>query len=249
MVLRHKWMKLTQNKDDAFTVFMTREKGSRRAADVANINTDQLVAHVILAGCHNQELLKKLLEIPEDELHEQKIKEVADKFEVLKTTTKGLNKDNEDKVSGGGRVQQIKGKEGYRCFKCQKEGHMSDKCKTPRAQLKCSHCKTTGRHNTIDFCKEKQQEKLIAEAEKDTAKANKVEGRDDLPTGDKEKEGKANRVRAVEEEEDTDSNEDGQEPFANQCLAEEDHNCSARESLKPALATGVDPGRVSAGDP
>ena len=61
---------------------------------------------------------------------------------------------------------------------------MMDQCKTPEAQLKCSHCNTTGNHNTSDFCKEKQQEKVKGDAEKDTAKANKVEGRDGSPTGD-----------------------------------------------------------------
>ena len=77
-----------------------------------------------------------------------------------------------------------------------------DQCKTPETQLKCSHCKTTGKHNTNDFCKEKQQEKIKAEVEKDAAKANKVEARDGSPTGDME-----------QEEEDTDSNEEDQEAF------------------------------------
>ena len=88
---------MTQKRDEIFTDFMTLEKGARGAADVANMTTEQLVAHVLLAGCQNQELLKKLLEFPEGGLNEEKIKEISDKFEGLKTTTKDLNKTNEDK--------------------------------------------------------------------------------------------------------------------------------------------------------
>ena len=211
---------------------MAREKASRHAADVSSINTDQLVAHVILAGCKDEELLKKLLEIPEMDLNEQKIlKNTAEKFEVLKNTSKGLGKDKEDK-GGGGRAQQVKGKEGLTCFKCQKVGHFSKECRTPKNQLKCTHCKTEGRHVTNDFCK-KRTETAKKEADgnkvREKAKVNKVEGRDDLPAGGEEEQGKANRVRATEDEEsEEDSDDDGQEVFANQCLAteeeeEEDH--------------------------
>ena len=100
MVLRHKWMKLTQHRYELFTDFMTQEKAARRAADAESITPVQLVSHVLLSGCQNQELLKKFLEIPEGELNPEKIKETADKFEVLKATTKGLNKTTEDKVGG-----------------------------------------------------------------------------------------------------------------------------------------------------
>ena len=109
-------------------------------------------------------------------------------------------------------------------------------CKTPRAQLKCSHCNSTGKHNTSDYCNERQARLAKAEDGKDTAKANKVEGRDSSSTGDdKEEEGKANLVGAVEEEEDTDSNdEDDQKAFSFTLMAEEDHICSA-ENLSDQL--------------
>ena len=33
MVLRHKWLRVSQRQDEAFTDFMTREKAARRVAD------------------------------------------------------------------------------------------------------------------------------------------------------------------------------------------------------------------------
>ena len=148
-----------------------------------------------------------MLELSEEEMNPEKIKETADKFEVLKVTTKGINKTLEDKV--GGRAQQIKGQEGgaIYCFKCQKPGHMKLQCKTPKAQLKCTHCDTTGRQNTNDYCKDRQKELTKDKAEQPgKAKANKVEGRDDSPIGgDDDKTEKANLVDATEEGEETDS--------------------------------------------
>ena len=141
MVLRHKWLKVKENKDESFTDFMAREKASRSAADVSRINTDQLVAHVILA----------------------------------------VRKDKEEK---GGRAQQVKGKKGHTCFKCQTVGHFFKECKMPKSQLKCSHCDTEGRHAMNDFCKRYIERKKTEENKAgENAKANKVEGRDDSPAG------------------------------------------------------------------
>ena len=110
------------------------------------------------------------------------------------------------------------------CYKCQKPGHVKSQCKTPKSQLKCN-CNTTGRHNSSDFCKERQIE---------LAKANQVEGSDGSPVGTEDEEGKANLVDAEEE---TDSDED-QEGYVYTVDGEEDVTeelleCSARESLKP----------------
>ena len=114
-----------------------------------------------------------MLEIPEEELHECKIKDTAEKFKVLKNTFRGLGKDKEEKR---GRAQQVKGKEGLTCFKCQKVGHFSKECKTPRSQLKCSYCKTEGRHVTNDFCKRYIERKKTEENKTgEKAKANKVD--------------------------------------------------------------------------
>ena len=51
IVARHKWLKIRQTKDESFTDFLSRKKANWRSADVDEINTEKLVAHVILAGC------------------------------------------------------------------------------------------------------------------------------------------------------------------------------------------------------
>ena len=126
---------------------------------------------------------------------------------------------------------------------------MKLKCKTPKAQLKCTHCDTTGRHNTNDYCKEKQKE--FAKEQPGKAKANKVDGRDDSPIGgdnDKTEKGKANLVDATEEGDETDSSDEYQWAFAFTVEGVEDEpvdteeeklSCSVRESLKPTPRVAI----------
>ena len=43
------------------------------------------------------------------------------------------------------------------CYKCYKKGHMNYNCKVKKENLKCDFCHTTGRHNSNEFCKNKQK--------------------------------------------------------------------------------------------
>ena len=110
------------------------------------INTEKLVAHVILAVCQDEDLLKKLLEIKEEDLSEDSIKEVCNKWEVVNAKKLGLKKN----VKKGGIARQVQGKEAMICYRCQRKEHISKECKLPKDKLKCTHYNTVGRHLTND---------------------------------------------------------------------------------------------------
>ena len=121
--------------------------------------------------------MKKLLEIKEDELTEDKIKEVATRWETVNATKKGLKGDGEKPV----RVRQVKSRPGQEkalCFRCQGTSHWSKECQVKPEDLKCSHCFSTGRHNTNDYCKTNMNRRKEEEKKKKGAKAkvNQISG-------------------------------------------------------------------------
>ena len=75
---------------------------------------------------------------------------------------------------------------------------MSRECRTKPEDLKCSHCNTTGKHNTNDFCKNFQGKKKEDEKKGGKGKANTVLGKeeDESPADESEEEGKAWKVTA-----------------------------------------------------
>ena len=119
IVSRHKWLKMKQTTEESFTDFLSREKANRRPADVDQMNTEVLVAHVQMLGCTNEELLKKLLEIKEENLNlnEDSIKEVATRLEMVNVTKLGLKKDGGKE---GGKIRPVKRKEVI-CYRYQKQ--------------------------------------------------------------------------------------------------------------------------------
>ena len=91
LVLRHKWIKVRQRKEEKWSDFSAREQALRKNIDIHDMSADQWVAHILVAGCSNGELLKKFLEIKEDDLGEARIRQVAEQFEVMASTAEGLN--------------------------------------------------------------------------------------------------------------------------------------------------------------
>ena len=237
MVLRHQWLKVRQRKDENWADFQAREKTMRRNADVHDMTPEQLVAHVLMAACSNEELLKKLLEIEESNLTETKIKEVAERFEVMMSTASGLT-NREHKIlqvkTKPQNTRKTKDMSNITCWICREAGHFATDCKIPKAQLHCTHCQTRGLHNSSDFCKNKQAEK--GEKQKtESGKADKVSGRDKSPVG-KDEEGDAKMVVASEA-----SDDDEQTIFARQCTAEEceEHFCSSVQKMSPTPTVDI----------
>ena len=242
MVLRHQWLKIKQRKDEGWADFQAREKTMRRHADVHDMTPQQLVAHVLMAACSNEELLKKLLEIKEAELTEAKIKEVAEKFEIMVSTASGLSQKEQ-------RAHQVKTKTKDKdmskvtCWVCRQPGHFSTDCKIPKKSLSCCWCQTKGFHNSNDFCKNKQAEKEKAgKVEKETdkgeqGKADKVRARDKSPAGNGD-DGDVHQVLASDADA---SDDDEQSFFAKQCTAEEceEHFCSTDLKMAPTPTVDI----------
>ena len=240
MVLRHQWLKIKQKKDECWADFQAREKTMRRHADVHDMSPDQLVAHVLMAACSNDELLKKLLEIDEADLTEAKIKEVAERFEIMVSTATGLahkdNKANQVKVKN-----KEKDLSKVTCWICRQQGHFSTDCKIPKQSLSCCYCQTKGLHNSSEYCKNKQAEKQKAETKpkekSEHGKADKVSARDKSPAGHGEM-ADAQQVRVSEGEF---SDDDEQSHFAKQCTAEEceEHCCSTVQKMAPTPTVNI----------
>ena len=240
MVLRHQWLKIRQKKDESWGDFQAREKTLRRNADVHDITPEQLVAHVMMAGCSNEELLKKLLEIKESELTEAKIKEVADKFEVMQSTASGLTNKENNKVNQVKNKQQTKDVSKVTCYFCREKGHYSTDCKIPKKNLSCSFCKTQGLHNSNEYCKMKQAEKQKKE-NNEQGKAEKVKAREKSPAGDGEQGDVQQVVGGNVSDTETSDDDDEQAMFAKQCIAEEceEHFCSTVEKMAPTPTVDI----------
>ena len=240
LVLRHRWIKISQRKGEKWSDFSARERMLRKNIDIHEMTADQWVAHILVAGCSNGELLKKFLEVGEDDLTESKIAQVAEQFEISASTAEGLHKGEKEKE----RVNQVKAGnkdlEKVSCFSCRERGHYSKDCRVPKKKLKCSWCGTTGIHNTNDWCKAKMEEKAT-EAEK--AKVDQVKA-GGAPVGHgKENEADANQVKASEmqsDNSDVSDDDDMQQHFARQCKTEEmeeedeeEYICSSSDSMLP----------------
>ena len=106
IVSRFQWMKTRQRGDEKYTDFLARENTLRTLAAIPEMTTETWIAHVQMQGCNNEDLLKELLKIKEDELTESTIKETATRWELINATKKGL-RNSEEKP---GKVRQVKTK-------------------------------------------------------------------------------------------------------------------------------------------
>lgn len=61
MIARYKWFKIRMKTDESYSDFLAREKTQRKPADVHEMTTEDLIAHVHIQACNNDDLLKKTL--------------------------------------------------------------------------------------------------------------------------------------------------------------------------------------------
>ena len=241
LVLRHKWIKVQQRKGEKWSDFSARERDLRKSIDIHDMSADQWVAHILVAGCSNGELLKKFLEVKEDDLTEARIAQIAEQFEISSSTAEGLHRGEKEKERANQVKTGNKDMEKVSCFSCREKGHYSKDCRVPKKKLKCVWCGTTGYHNTNDFCKTKTEEKA-GEAEK--GKVDQVKAGGASPVGHgKDSEADANQVKASEsssENSDISDDDDEQAAFARQCKSEgweeeegEEYTCSSTDSMLP----------------
>ena len=153
MLLRHKYLKLRQEKGQSVSQLVTCEAQMARDAEVSLFTPEELRAHVLMAAISDKELLKKLLEVKEQDLTVDKIKQVSDIYLEQNRTVEGLN------GSAGSKAFRVDAGDSGRgmCWKCHKSSeHRSTACPIPPSQLHCDHCAKAGlkakRHNTNSFC-------------------------------------------------------------------------------------------------
>ena len=75
------------------------------------------------------------------------------------------------------KVRQVKSRPGQDkalCFKCKGTGHWSRECQVKPEDLKCSHCASTGKHNTNDYCKTNTARRKEKEKKKKPSKVNQI---------------------------------------------------------------------------
>ena len=190
VVRRHNLFRIQQRRGESYSEMRVRMKTLLKEADITDITSDELVCHLMMAACTDGDLLQEMMKIEENDRTEAKLDETVDKYETLVAAAKGLNK-----VPKGEQVKRVN-EETKRviCYRCQRPDHMADKCPVPATSLKCSKCKTTGRHNTHAFCKgprpnnnnskkvdAKEEEKKDNKTEETTGK--RVVGHEGSPAG------------------------------------------------------------------
>ena len=209
LLMRHRYLKLCQEKGEEVSEFMAKEAKLARDADIAEINPEELRAHVLMAGIQEKELVKKLLEVKEEELSVAKIKEVSEIYTEQTKTVDGLVKGAKAaRVDGGNSTNSSE----VTCWTCQGTGHRSTECKVSPSELHCDHCakynKKANKHNTNKWCLSKLQ-KWAAKKESKEAKNQQAKAGDKQ---EKKEEADGRRARATTPDGDADScDEDSRE--------------------------------------
>ena len=163
MLLRHRYLKIKQQKGESVSEYISKEAQLSKDAGIAELSPEELRAHVLIAGIHEKELVKKLLELKEEDLNVTKIREVSDIYAEQTKTVDGLVD------SESARTRQNKTADSQlTCFTCQEKGHRAPDCKFPKEKLHCKWCQQYGRpanrHNSSQFCLTKCQEFAAAKA-------------------------------------------------------------------------------------
>ena len=200
VVRRHHLFSLEQKKDEYnFSDTVTRMETLAKNADLTDMSKDSILCHLMLRACQDDDLRTKLLEVEEADMTVNRLKEVIQRFEMIQTANKGLNKKE--------MVRRATTREGNICYRCQeKTDHQARDCPVDAKTLFCQICHEAGRttftHNSFPTCKAKEQEAEKAKGEKSTdstkpedksenpqkqkVKTQRVRTRDLSPAGDPE---------------------------------------------------------------
>ena len=171
VVRRHHLFSLEQKKDEhSFSDTVTRMETLAKNADLTDMTKDSILCHLMLRACQDDDLRTKLLEIEEADMTVHRLKEVIQRFEMIQTANKGLNKKE--------MARRATTKEGNICYRCQqKTDHQAWNCPVDAKTLFCQICHEAGRkgphlHNSFPTCKAKEQEakKQNGEKTKDSTK-------------------------------------------------------------------------------
>jgi len=200
VVRRHHLFSLEQKKDEYnFSDTVTRMETLAKNAELTDMTKDSILCHLMLRACQDDDLRTKLLEVEEADMTVNRLKEVIQRFEMIQTANKGLNKKE--------MVRRATTREGNICYRCQeKTDHQARDCPVDAKTLFCQICHEAGRttftHNSFPTCKAKEQEAEKAKGEKSTdstkpedksenpqkqkVKTQRVRTRDLSPAGDPE---------------------------------------------------------------
>ena len=201
VVRRHNLFSVTQKKDEyKFSDTLSRLETLAREADLTDMSKDSILCHLILRACREDELRTKMLEVDEEEMSVVRLKEVVERYEIIKTTNRSLGEKGE-------KVLRTKAGENNICYRCQGRGHFADKCKVPAQSLFCEICSAQKiplphSHNTFQGCKGKRREDL-----KDKKDEQKEEKKDNTETV-KSKRAKARGISPAGAPESSDSEEE-----------------------------------------
>ena len=206
VVRRHHLFSLEQKRDEYnFSDCVSRLDALARDADLTDLSKDSILCHLMLRACKDDDLRAKMLEVPEAEMSQLRLKEVIELYETIQRTNKGLS----NKV----KANRTKGEEGQTCWRCQQKNadHIAATCPVDAKTLFCRNCQKAGiqpphLHNTYPTCqgkrpegrksdkkkmkkKEEAKAKEVKEGSKEAdtgAKSKRVQARDESPAGEPE---------------------------------------------------------------
>ena len=156
VVRRHNLFSIEQKKDEySFSDTVTRLDALARDADLTDMTKDSILCHLMLRACKDDALRAKMLEVPEDDMTQIRLKEVIDLYEIIERTNKGLSEKEKAKRAKAG--------ESSICYRCQGRGHFATECKVPEQSLFCRTCSEHSiplphSHNYFPGCKGKKKE-------------------------------------------------------------------------------------------
>ena len=68
---------------------------------------DSILCHLMLRACKDDALRAKMLEVPEDDMTQIRLKEVIDLYEIIERTNKGLSEKEKAKRAKGSPPEKI----------------------------------------------------------------------------------------------------------------------------------------------
>ena len=144
---RHVFRNLKQEEGETVDQFITR---LRRQAENCNWdNADEPIRDQVIDKCRSADLRRKLL-LKGTHLTLEKVQEIARSFEAVDIQLKAMTGAEEDRqqvnrIEQGGTADQFKAKETKaRCYRCDREGHLSRDSCCPARNAECQRCHKIG---------------------------------------------------------------------------------------------------------